>query len=260
MNRHSVWIMGLLAAGAAFGEITTEPLAYQTDGRTMAGYLAYPKDAAKGAAAVLVFPEWKGLDEYAKRRARELAELGYVVLAADMYGEGKTAKDNQEAAALAGALKAGNRDDMRKRAGAALEALKKHPLADPGRTAAIGYCFGGTVALELARSGADVRGVVSFHGGLDTARPRETRGVKAAVLILHGADDPTVPKEAVDGIQDEMREAGADWQMVFYGNAVHSFSNPDSGSDKTKGVKYDARADKRSWSLMKSFLADALAP
>ncbi len=116
------------------------------------------------------------------------------------------------------------------------------------------------MALELARSGADLRGAVSFHGGLDTAKPGDTRGIKAAVLVLHGADDPTVPQEAVNGIQEEMRKAGADWQMVFYGDAVHSFSNPDSGTDKSKGVKYDAKADKRSWQHMRSFLEEVLAP
>jgi dienelactone hydrolase len=137
-----------------------------------------------------------------------------------------------------------------------LEALKNHPLVDPNRVAAIGYCFGGGTVLELARSGAELAGVVSFHGNLNTPNPEDAKNINCKVLALHGADDPHVPQEHVLAFQDEMRSGGVDWQMVLYGGAVHSFTNPASGNDPSKGVAYNERADRRSWRAMKSFFAE----
>ena len=250
----TLFLASICAAGAA--GIKTEVLNYTVDGTVMRGYLACPDGLTGRRPGVLVVHEWMGLNDYARRRAEQLAAMGYVALAADMYGEGKVAKDTEEAGKLAGALRAGDRALLRKRAAAALAALKSSPHTDPDRLAAIGYCFGGTPVLELARSGADLRGVVSFHGGLDTPNPGDTRHVKAAILVCHGADDPFNPKAVVDAFQNEMRQSGADWQMVFYGGAVHSFTNPDSGNDKSKGVAYDPKADRRSWDLMRAFLAE----
>ena len=244
----------LSACAVAAGTVKTEVVKYTVDGIVMHGFLAYPEDIAAPRPGILVVHEWMGLNAYAKRRAEELAALGYVALAADMYGEGKTAKDTTEASAWAGALKAGDRSAMRLRAATALQTLREWKFTDRTKLAAIGYCFGGTTVLELARSGADLRGVVSFHGGLDTPKPDETRGVHPAILVCHGADDPYNPKALVDAFQDEMRKSGADWQMVFYGDAVHSFSNPEAGNDKSKGAAYDAKADRRSRALMRSFL------
>jgi dienelactone hydrolase len=138
----------------------------------------------------------------------------------------------------------------------ALAALKAHPLADKGRVAAIGYCFGGTAVLELARSGAELNGVVSFHGGLATQVPASAGGIKAKVLVLHGADDPSVPPADVQAFQEEMRRSGADWQMVAYGGAVHTFTNPAAGNDPSRGSAYNEKAALRSWEHMKVFFAE----
>jgi len=142
---------------------------------------------------------------------------------------------------------------MRARAQAGLETLKSQPMVDAKRLAAIGYCFGGTTVLELARSGADVVGVVSFHGGLDTPNPVDAKNIRGKVLVLQGGDDPFVPPEQVTAFQDEMRKAGVDWQFVTYGGAVHSFTNPASGNDNSKGAAYNAAADRRSWLAMQQF-------
>ena len=142
---------------------------------------------------------------------------------------------------------------MRERADAGLKVLRAEANADPSRIAAIGYCFGGTTVLELARSGADLRGVVSFHGGLDTPNPEDAKNIKGKVLILHGADDPFAPKEQVLALEDEMRKAGVDYQVHLYGGAVHAFTVPEAGNDPSQGAAYNASADKRSWEAMKQF-------
>ncbi len=232
-------------------KVVTQTLEYRQGDVVLEGYLAYEK-GKKGRPGVLVVHEWMGLDEYAKMRARKLADLGYVAFAVDMYGKGVRAADTKEAAALSGKYKA-DRPLMRARIQAALDVLRRLPQVDPRRIAAIGYCFGGTTVLELARSGADVVGVVSFHGALDTPMPAQPGQVKARVLVLHGGDDPLVPREQVNAFEAEMRQAGVDWQLVAYGGAVHSFTNPAAGNDPSKGVAYDARADKRSWKAMKEF-------
>ncbi len=170
-----------------------------------------------------------------------------------MYGNGVVANDAAEAGKLATALR-NDRPLMRARAQAALETLRKNPLCDPRRVAAIGYCFGGGVVLELARSGADIAGVASFHGNLDTPNPDDAKNIRAKVLVLHGADDPHVNAAQVAAFQQEMRNAKVDWQMIFYGGAVHSFTNPASGDDPSRGVAYNAAADRRSWDAMKSVL------
>lgn len=247
-----VWLAGFATAWAG---IETRTLEYRQGDARLVGYLAYPADAKGPLPGILVVPEWRGLNDYAKRRAEQLAELGYVALAADIYGDGKVAADNQEAGALAKIYK-DDRQLMRARAQAGLDALKGQSLTDPKRVAAIGYCFGGTTVLELARSGAEVAGVVSFHGGLDTPAPADARNIRGRVLVLHGGDDPYVPPEQVQAFQDEMRKAGVDWQLVAYGGAVHSFTNPASGNDNAKGVAYNAAADRRSWIAMQQFFQE----
>ena len=204
---------------------------------------------------VLVVHEWTGLGPYVQKRVQQLARMGYVALGADIYGKGVRPGNPKDAAAIAGKYK-GDRQLMRDRVLAGLAELRRQPRVDAGRIAAIGYCFGGTTVLELARSGADVRGVVSFHGGLDTPLPAKAGQMKAKVLALHGADDPFVPPAQVAAFQDEMRAAGADWQMVYYSGAVHSFTNPEAGNDPKKGAAYNERADRRSWEAMKLFFAE----
>lgn len=259
MTRFAAVLIAAILPGSALGMVKTQNVEYEVDGRKHIGYLAYD-DATTAPArrpGVLVVPEWWGMNEYVQSRARQLAELGYVAFVADMYGGGKVTTDAKEAGSLAGALK-GNRPELRKRALAALEELRRRPQVDRERVGAIGYCFGGTTVLELARSGADVKGVVSFHGGLDFPEAPTTGSVTARSLVLHGADDPMVPEEQVAKFMNEMLAAGASVQLVAYPGAVHSFTNPAAGSDKSKGVAYNKDADEKSWAAMKEFLSEML--
>jgi dienelactone hydrolase len=232
-----------------------EKVEYRHGDVILEGYLAYDDGSTAVRPGILVVHEWYGLNDYAMKRADQLADLGFVAFALDMYGKGVRAASNDEAGALAGKYK-GDRPLMRERAQAGLDVLKKHHLVDPRRVAAIGYCFGGTTVLEMARAGADVAGVVSFHGGLDTPEPQSTPTIKARVLVLHGADDPLVPPKDIAAFHEEMRRGGADWQMIYYGGAVHSFTNPQAGSDPSKGVAYNEKADRRSWEAMQLFLGE----
>jgi dienelactone hydrolase len=239
-------------AGAA---IKTDVVAYAQGDVTLEGTMVWD-DAAKGPRpGVLVVHQWMGPTDYERMRARRLAELGYVAFVADVYGKGVRPANAKEAGAIAGSFKA-DRTKLRSRVAAGLEALKSSGKADPTRLAAIGYCFGGTAVLELARSGADVAGVVSFHGGLDSPRPADGRNIRAKVLVLHGADDPFVPMADIAAFQRELRDARVDWQMVFYGGAVHSFTHADAGTDVSSGAAYDETADRRSWQAMMAFFGE----
>ncbi len=250
-------LMATLCATGAQAEIRTERIEYRHGDAVLAGYLAYDNAVTGKRPGVLVVHEWWGLNDYAKRRAEQLARLGYVAFALDMYGKGISTTDPKEAGRLAGLF----RDDRpfgRARAAAGLEVLRKRPQVDPARIAAIGYCFGGTVVLEMARSGADLKGVVSFHGGLATPNPADAGNIKGKVLVLHGADDTFESPAEITAFQEEMRQAKVDWQMVYYGGAVHSFTNPDAGKAGIKGVAYDEAADRRSWQAMRDFFDEIL--
>ncbi len=253
-----LWMI-LLAApllcGLARGGIITKTIEYKDGSAVLEGYLAYDDSLPSPRPGVLVVHEWTGLGDYVKGRAEQLAKLGYVAFAVDIYGRGIRPQTAEEAAAQAGIYRA-DRPLMRRRITAGLDWLKQNKLVDPGRIAAIGYCFGGGVVLELARSGAAVAGVVSFHGNLDTPHPEDAGNIKAKVLVLHGADDPYVGPEKVTAFENEMREAGVDWQLNMYGGAVHSFTNPASGNDPSKGAAYNAVADRRSWEAMKQFFEE----
>lgn len=242
-------------ASSAHAAVRTETIEYRHGETLLEGYLAYDEVVQGPRPGILVVHEWKGLGSYVKGRAEQLAQLGYVAFAADMYGKGVRAKDHQEAAALAGLYRR-DRALMRGRIVAALDALKASASVDPGRLAAIGYCFGGTTVLELARSGADVAGVVSFHGALDTPSPGETRSVRASILVLHGSDDPHVPASQVSAFEQEMRQAGADYRVIRYEGAVHSFTVPEAGQDPSAGVAYHPEADHRSWEAMQRFFEE----
>jgi len=241
----------------ARAEVKTEVVEYRHGDAVLEGYQAYDDSFQGKRPGVLVVHEWNGHNPYVRMRAEQLARLGYVAFALDMYGKGVLAKDAKEAAALAAIYK-GDRMLMRARAAAGLDVLRNHARVDRTRLAAIGYCFGGTTVLELARSGADLVSVVSFHGGLDTPTPVDARDIKGKVLALHGGDDPYVPTKQVEAFQEEMRKGGVDWQFVSYGGAVHSFTNPEAGSDNSKGAAYNERADRRSWEAMKTFFAETL--
>jgi dienelactone hydrolase len=250
----------LLTIASLFPSIATAALHtsvvdYKQGNAALEGYTAYKEGMTGKAPGILVVHDWMGLNDHYKKITERLADLGYIAFAVDIYGKGVRPKDSQQAAAEAGKYKS-DRGLMRQRVLAGLEELKKNKNVDPKRIAAIGYCFGGTVALELARSGAPIAGVVTFHGGLDTPTPEDAKNIKAKILVLHGADDPFVPPNQVAAFQDEMRKGGVDWQMIYYADAVHAFTVPSAGNDKSKGVAYNEKADKRSWEAMKSFFKE----
>lgn len=233
----------------------TETIEYKHGDAVLEGFLAYD-DAIKGPRpGVLIVHQWKGLGDYEKKRAEMLAQLGYNVFALDIYGKGVRPKESADAGAEAGKYKR-DRELLRARAKAGLKVLREQKNTDPQRIAAIGYCFGGTTVIELARSGADVAGVVSFHGGLDSPKPESGKNIHCKVLALHGANDPFVPAKELAAFEDELRSAGVDWQLVKYGGAVHSFTDWNAGQDNSKGAAYNEQADKRSWEHMKLFLAE----
>ncbi len=247
-------VLVLVMVTGGFGKIVTQPVQYKANDTVLAGYLAYDDAIAGKRPGVLVVHEFWGLNEFAKQRAEAVAKLGYVALAVDMYGKGKVTRDREEARQWAGHVR--STPLMRKRAQAGLQVLAKHDLVDAKRLAAIGFCFGGTTVLELAYSGADIRGVASFHGGLTVPKPEDMKNIKASLMVLHGANDPHVKAEAIAAFQDAMRQAETDWQMIFFGNAVHSFTNPEAGTDPSTGVAYNLKAAARSWKYLQIFLEE----
>jgi len=243
----------------AMAHLKTELIDYKQGDTVLQGYFAYDDAMPGKRPGILVVHEWDGLGPYVKTRCDQLAKFGYAAFAADIYGKGVRPETPKECAAEAGKYKSDNQL-FRARVNAGLDELKKQEQVDPARVAAIGYCFGGSAVLELARSGADVAGVVSFHGGLGTPQPAAPGSIKCAVLVLTGADDPHAPPGDVTAFEDEMRKAGVDWQMVIYGNAVHGFTNPARGTDNSKGVAYNAKADERSWKAMFLFFDELFKP
>ena len=245
----------LLVAGVARAEVKTKDIEYKHGDVTLLGYLAYDDATAGKRPGVLVVHEWGGHSDYVRRRAEQVAKLGYAAFALDMYGKGVRAKSVEESAKMAGVFKK-DRELMRERAAAGLAVLKKQEVVDGSRVAAMGYCFGGQVSLELARAGADLDAVVSFHGALDTPTPRDAKNIKGSVLVLHGAVDPFVPPEHVAAFEKEMTDAKVDYVLVKYANAVHSFTNPDADKANLDGSKYNAKADERSWREMQDFFGE----
>jgi dienelactone hydrolase len=255
MSRFIACITCLVLTAPAFGRIVTRPVEYKHGDLTLKGYLALD-DSIKGKRpGVLVVHEWWGLNDHARRQADRLAELGYVAFALDMFGDGAATDDPHEARELTGRFR-NDKKLLVDRARAGLDVLLKDERVDPKRIAAIGYCFGGSAVLQLALSGADLAGVVSFHGGLGGIEYQPGTTVKAKILILHGADDPLIPAEQIAEFQDTLRKAGADWQMVYYGNAVHSFTNEKADGVGMKGVAYHKPTADRSWAAMREFFAE----
>jgi dienelactone hydrolase len=234
----------------------TETIEYKDGSTNLRGYLAYDDKKTGKRPGVLVMPEAFGLGAQAKKRVEMLADLGYVALGGDPYGDGKELNDLQEAIKLATALMA-DPAGFRKRARVALDKLASFPQVDANRLAAIGYCMGGTFALELARDGAPIIGAVTFHSGLATQRPADK--IKAKILVNTGADDPMVPFAQVQGFAEEMTKAGADWQIFIYGGTVHSFTNPDAAKVGNPALAYNRNSDQRSWKAMKSFFEEIFA-
>ncbi len=236
--------------------IHTETIEYQQGDTTLEGYLAYDDSITGKRPGVLVVHQWLGLTDYEKHRAEQLAALGYVAFCADIYGKDNQPKNVQEAGTLAGKYKS-DRALLRARVNAALDVLEKNKLVDTKRVAAIGYCFGGTTVIELARSGANIAGIVSFHGGLDSPAPADGKNIKCKVLVLAGADDPFQKPEDLTAFETEMRDSKVDWEITFYGGAVHAFTQPNPGFVNA-GAKYNEKADKRSWEAMKQFFTEIL--
>jgi len=254
MRLQTAILLILTAAMAGRAEIVSKPREYKHEDTTLEGLWVYDDSLKAKRPSVLLVHQWKGLGEYEKKRAEMLAKMGYNVFAVDIYGKGVRPKETKDASAEAAKYKE-NRTLLRGRVQAGLAELKKLEFTDPKRIAAIGYCFGGTTALELARSGAEIAGVVSFHGGLGTPQP-DGKKIKTRVLALHGADDPYVPPAEVQAFQDEMRKGGVDWMFVAFGGAVHSFTDWSAGNDNSKGAAYNEKADKRSWEAMKEFFSE----
>lgn len=235
--------------------IQTQTVDYKQGDTTLEGFLAYDDSFPGKRPGVLIVHQWMGITDYEKMRAHMLAQMGYVAFCADIYGKGVRPQTTQEAGAQAGKYKT-DRKLLRERVNAGLDELKANERVDPGRVAAIGYCFGGTTVLELARSGAKLNGVVSFHGGLDSPVPADGRNIKCKVLALAGADDPFQKPADLAAFEKEMRDCKVDWQIIFYGGAVHAFTQSDVDKLNLPGAKYNQKADKRSWQAMKDFFAE----
>lgn len=245
-----------LFASTGFAAVTGKQVTYKANGVTMKGYLASDSAVKGKRPGVLVVHEWWGHDDYARMRARKLAELGYTALALDMYGAGKQAHDPDHAKAMATAV---SKDPAgaKARFDAAMAFLKKQPNVDGDNIAAVGYCFGGSVVLNMARAGKDLKGVASFHGNLSTEKPAQKDQIKGKVLVLTGADDPMAPAEQVAKFEQEMKDAGVDYRVVSYPGAKHGFTNPAAdkyGKKFNMPLAYNAEADKASWDELKQFL------
>ncbi|MGB2957657.1 MAG: dienelactone hydrolase family protein [Bacteroidota bacterium] len=256
-----VLIVGMTLAAAACGgknepRIEEREVVYTVDGTAMKGTIAYDASLTGKRPGILVVHEWWGHNAYARKRARMLAEMGYTALAVDMYGEGKQADHPDDAMKFAGEVMQ-NMATARARFVAALDTLRHHQTTDPTKIAAIGYCFGGGVVLHAARMGLDINGVVSFHGSLATAHPAQHGTVIASILVCHGEDDNFVTGEQMEAFEKEMDESGADYTIITYPGARHSFTNPDADTFADKfdmRLAYNKKADEKSWADMQAFL------
>lgn len=257
--RWSIICALILFSGISVAGVKTEEVHYSADGVTFHGYVAYDDAITGKRPGILVVHEWWGHNEYARMRARMLAELGYTALAVDMYGEGKQAAHPADAGKFANEVFA-NLSAARQRFLAAMDLLKQHETVDAKNIGAIGYCFGGGIVLAMARMGVDLKGVVSFHGSLGTQQPAKPGSVKARVLVCNGADDPFVPQKDIDAIKKEMKKAKVSFTFKSYPGAVHSFTNPNAdaaGKEFNLPLAYNEKADKESWNDMQEFFKKA---
>jgi dienelactone hydrolase len=255
MRKVLFMILGLIVAKPATAAIKVDKVEYTHSGVVFEAYLAYDDAATGKHPGILVVHDWMGVSDNTKMHAEDLAKLGYIALTADIYGKGVRPANAQEAQVEATKYYK-DRSLFRERARIALDFLASQKNVDTAHLAVIGYCFGGAGALELARSGAPLKGVVTFHGSLATPTPGDAKNIKAKVLVLHGADDPYVKQEDVTAFMNEMRNAGVDWQLVQYSGAVHAFTDKRAGNDNSKGAAYNAAADRRSWLAMKNFFQE----
>jgi dienelactone hydrolase len=257
MSSTGFLVLALALPFAALAQVKTDVIEYEQGGAKLQGYVSYETSASGRRPGVVILPDWMGVSDNMKNHAEKLAAEGYVVVTADIYGKGIRPKNAEEARAQSGKYY-GDRPLYRARAKAALDLLSARSDVDPARLGVMGYCFGGAGAVELARTGAPLKGVVTFHGSLPTSTAAESKNIRGSILVLHGADDPYVKQEAVRAFQDEMKEAGVDTQIHYYSGAVHSFTDRNAGSDNSKGAAYNERADKRSWEAMSDFFRETL--
>jgi len=248
-------LMAIVVGTTTQAEVLKKAVSYQHEDVKLEGYLAYDDSIEGKRPAVLVSHEWWGLNDYVRQRVERLAAMGYVAFGLDMYGKHKVTKHPQQAAEW---MKQVNRDVhlWQQRALAGLEVLKKEPKTDTARIAAIGYCFGGATVQQLAYSGANIKGVVSFHGTLLPPPDDQGKRVKAKILICHGGSDPFIEEGAVQHYISAMERSGLDWQMVIYGGAKHSFTNPEADRMGMNALQYSKSADQRSWEHMKRFFEE----
>jgi dienelactone hydrolase len=241
---------------ACMAQTPLKTVKYIDGKQALNGFSSIPKTSTKNKAGVLILPAWMGINEHAKKTAEHLTKLGYYTFIADIYGEGNYPKNTNEAGEIASFYKS-HVDEYRSRIKLALDQLIKNG-ANPDNIAVIGYCFGGTGALEVARANMPVKGVVSFHGGLSRDTTKTIIPIQSKILVCHGADDFFIPQEEINSFQQEMRDSKADWQMNYYADAVHSFTDPSAGNDKSKGVAYNEKAANRSWKAMLDFFEEIL--
>lgn len=247
----------LFISATARGEIQTREIAYSHEGRELTGYLAWDDTVEGKRPGVLVVHEWWGLNDYIKQRTRDVAKLGYIAFAPDMYGDGRVTDHGEEASTWMKQITE-NVEKWQDRALRGLEILRSQPRVDSTTIAAIGYCFGGATVMQLAYAGADLDAVVSFHGSLPVPDEEQAQAIRAPVLAAHGAADEFVPPERVREFQEALEKAGVDWHMVIHGGARHGFTNPNASKYGVENIQYDEQAARRSWEHMKIFFDDAL--
>ena len=246
-------LLTLLVSFVVEAKVQISKVEYISGDLTFEGFIAYESSSKGKKPGIMIIHNWMGITSETESKAVEMARLGYVAFAGDIYGKGVRPKDAKEAGELAGKYKA-DLKTLRERANLAIAELKKNKNVDAKKIFVAGYCFGGTAAIEVARSGADISGIISFHGGLTPSS--DDKNIKSSVLVLHGAVDPYVSKTDFDGFVKGMNDAKVDYQLISYANAVHSFTEVGAGNDNSKGAAYNELADKRSWIAMKDFLSE----
>lgn len=250
-------ILLLIMTGISGAKIMTSEIDYKQDSTVFKGFVAYDEKNTGMRPGVLVVHEWWGLNDFVREKAKALAAMGYVAFAPDMYGDGRNTTDQQVASRMAGEVR--GTPLFRKRVVLGLATLRDMPNVDTSRMAVIGFCFGGTAALELAYSGAKIKGAVAFHAGLVSPSENDLKTLTAKLLVLHGAEDPFTPADSVRHFQETLKKSAVDWQMIYFGGAVHGFTNPSNGSDNKKGLAYNPVAARRSWKYMENFLDELFA-
>jgi dienelactone hydrolase len=256
MNRLT-FLFAILMSMTSFGAIKSETVEYKQADAVLEGYMVSNPAVKMRQPAVIIIHDWMGMTDFVKKKAEEMAKLGFVAFSADIYGKGVHPKDANEAGKLAGQYK-GDRALLRARAQAAFDQVKKNPKVDPNKIVVMGYCFGGTTALEMAMSGLPIAGVASFHGGLDFPNLADVKNIKGKLLIMHGALDPYVPAEQVNSFTKALNDNKTDYQFIVYSGAVHAFAVPTAGNDPSKGAAYNAVADHRSTEAMHDFFNEVV--